>query len=434
MTSSGHPRRSLHQRSARLPRCGPVWGLLPLLLAVAGPVLAADHAEALYFLGVERLNEGDTEGAYALFRRVPTAPEVDLERSSFGDIGYRRELIQLLVTEGTEALDPTFNVGKLKQAVRARARTRMAEIHMERNEYPQAVELLLIANRDDMGYPLAHCRLAESCLRLGDPGKAINAGKEAYLLSPTYRLYRRTYATALATDAERIESEAQTGKAMLAYDFAFQIDPLNPTCLANYGYYLYRTGLTGQEQDAKVSAAIARYNRLKGVYLLEQAAQLAVHDPRLQLRAASVFQSEGRPARALEFYERAVGGGRTAPEAIQGCAWALIALGEYDRALERLLPLAKDQPQDVETHVALGEVYLAQRKLRDAEKQAGLALKLDKNSVGALYVAGACRLADRDSKGAERFLRRAVELGPETRAGVRAQTLLAQHALKFPKE
>ena len=410
------------------------WRPALLLVALTAASVAADHAETLYFLGIERLDSGDADGAYRLFRRIPTAPEVDLERSSYRDIGYRRELIQLLVNEGTEGLDPTFNIGKMKQAVRARARTRMAEIHMDRGEHDQAIEHLQIANRDDKGYALAHCRLAQCHLRLGNAGAAINAAKEAYLLSPTLRMYRRTYATAVATEAERIEAAGEVGKAMLAYDFAFEIDPLNPTALANYGHFLYRTGTTGREDDGNGHPAIATYNRLKGVYLIEQGARLALGDLRIQLRAGRVFRAEGRPDRAVEFFDRAADAGDGPLEAAKGAAWALIELGECDDALLRLRPLVREHPRDVDLVVLMAEAYLRQGRVKDAEKQARAALKLGKDSPEALHIRGVCRLAEGDIRDAERVLRQAADAGADTRAGLRAQILLARQALKLPED
>ncbi len=397
---------------------------LPVLLV--GIVFAAsvwaggEPAETLYFLAMAKLDRGEKRDAYDLLKRVPTAPEVDLERSSYKDIGYRRELIQLLVTEGTEGLDPTFNIGKLKQALRARAQTRMAEIHMERGQYAKAIELLRAARRADKNYPMAHCRMAECFLAVGEPAEAVNAAKEAYLLSPTYRLYRQTYATALATDAERVQQAGETGKALLAYDFAFEIDPLNAVAMSNYGYYLYQGGDPRPFEAPTEHAAIRRYNRLKGLYLIEESAELAPDRVPIQVRAGEVFWVEKRPARALSYFAHALDLDSKNLEALQGAVRCLLALHEHRRAADLAKEGLRAHKGDLELRSGLAEAYLGLKEFDQAIDTARAVLKKDRSSARAYLVLGTARLATGKTREGTEALRKAIELGGTSLTATRA--------------
>lgn len=362
--------------------------VLAALTLVAGQCLAAKPpAERRYFKGMQFLEEGRLGLAIDHFERVGTAPEVDLGTGKYKDIGYRKQLVQLLVNEGVIGLDPSFNIGNFSEALRARAHTRLGEIHFGQGDLAAALSELRRATLSDPEYPMAHCLTAQALLAKEDLTAAIKAAKQAYLLSPTYGEYRRVYATAVAKEASGLYHRGETGKARMAFEFAFQIDPLNPEAMAEYGWLLY----LGKEQrvtaDDPGARALREYTKFNGIYFIEQATRMAPSNARYHMLLGQAYEREGQWDLALESYQRALEAADGDSQAALGAARAFNALGAYESAIATLRR-ADGEHRGVEAWAELAAAYRGNGQYGAAVSAAQAAVRADAECARAHYELG----------------------------------------------
>ncbi|MFQ6133408.1 MAG: tetratricopeptide repeat protein [Armatimonadota bacterium] len=403
---------------------------VPLILAaltiVTGQCLAAaPPAERRYFNGMRFLEDGREGLAIEYLEKVARAPEVDLGTGKYKDIAFRKELVQLLVNEGVTGLDPSFNIANFGEALRARAHTRLGEIHMARGDYDRALSELKRATLSDPEYPMGHCRTAQVLLAKGDLTAAIKAAKQAYLLSPTYGEYRRTYATAVAKEATGLYEKGQTGLARMAYEFAFQIDPLNPEAMAEYGWLLY----VGKEQrvtaDDPGARAIREYTKFKGVYLIEQATQMAPSNPRYHLMLGRVYDREAQWKLSLASYKRALETANGSLEAALGAARAFNGLGAFESAIAMVRQAARAE-NDAEAYVELAAAYRGNEQYGAAVASAQDAINADERSARAHYECGLALRCQGRTEGALAAFRRAEQLDPKGEIGLKSRVQMLQ--------
>ncbi len=402
---------------------------LAACVVAASPCLAIKPpAERFYFLGVEALQDGHPSQALSLLEEVATAPEVDLETGKYKHIEYRKELIQLLINEGVAGVDPSFNIAKFGEALRARAHVRIAEVHMGEQRYEDAGRELERAKLRDALYPMAYCRSAQALLATGDLPNAIKDAKQAFLYSPTYGEYRRTYATAVAKDATQLYEKGQTGKARLAYEFAFQIDPLNPETMSDYGWLLY----TGREQPYSVDEPGARalrlYTKHNGIYFLEQATRLAPNEPRYMVRMGQVYEREAQWQRALEWYQKAMRLAEDSVDARLGAARCFNAIGAHESAVSVLREALKSAggERSVEVECELAAARRGDGAMGGAVAAARSALASDPNSARAQYELGLALRAQGATKPALEAFKRADVLDPKGHVGLQARVHMMQ--------
>jgi len=401
--------------------------LAALLLVCTAAAHARVPAERLYFEGVRLMAEGKTKKALQLLRAATLAPQVNMTSGAYRDIAHRRELMQLLINEGVSGADPSFNIEKFHQALVARAHTRIAELLMADAEWEAAARELERAKLADPDYPMAPCRLAQAYLALGDPPAAIKEAKSAWLSSPLYTEYRRTYATAVARNAAKLYTQGETGKAQLSFEFALEIDPLNPETLSDYGWLLF----TGEEElpfrvSEAAKNAIRKYTRSQALYMMQQAAELAPDVAGYHLQLGRAYQLMGEPAKALECYRHAAAAEPANVAARLAAARALRASGDPDAALGHLRDAQRRQPNNVTAHLELAAVSRERGDAGEAARYAEKAIELDAGNGRAHYELGLSWLAcGRDSE-AILELQRARAREPDGGTGLLARARLAQ--------
>ncbi|MFQ5808426.1 MAG: tetratricopeptide repeat protein [Armatimonadota bacterium] len=405
------------------------FGLASLLIVVgAGAALArVPPAERCYFGAVRLMEAGKTKPALALLQRAVVAPQVNLATGAYRDIAHRRELMQLLINEGVSGADPSFNIEKFHQALVARAHTRIAEILMQQGKFAEAVRQLERGKLADPDYPMAPCRLAQVHLALGDPAAAIKEAKAAWLNSPLYSEYRRTYATAVARNAAKLYTQGETGKAKLSFEFALQIDPLNPETLSDYGWLLF----SGEEElpfrvSESAEKAIRKYTRSQALYMMEQATELAPEVAGYHLQLGRAYQLLGEREKATASYQRAAEVEPANADARLAAARALLASGETTVALEHLREALQRRPDDVAVLTELAAAYRRQGDAARAARHAQEALDLDANNARAHYELALSHLARGQESQAILELQRARALAPNERIGLQARSRLAQ--------
>ncbi len=398
-----------------------------LLLALCGPVFARTPAEGCYFEGIRLVEAGKTKPALDMFRRAIIAPQVNMGNAAYRHIAHRRELMQLLINEGVSGEDPSFNIEKFHQALVARAHTRIAEILMANAQFEEAIHELGRAQLADPDYPMAACRLAQAQLATGDPAGAIRNAKNAWLISPLYTEYRRTYATTVARNAATLYNQGETGKARLSFEFALEIDPLNPETLSDYGWLLF----SGKEElpfrvSEETEQAIRKYTRSQALYMMQQAAELAPDVAAYHLQLGRAYQTMGEDDSAAECFRHA---GQVEPanvDARLAAARALLAAGDPSAALEHLRDAQRRRPSDPEVLAALAAAYRAKGDFGQAVRVAQEAIALDANHAQAHYELGLSHLARGDESQAILELQRARALANDEHVGLLARARLVQ--------
>jgi tetratricopeptide (TPR) repeat protein len=275
---------------------------------------------------------------------------------------------------------------------------------------------------------MAYCRSAQALLAKGNLTDAIKEAKQAFLYSPTYPEYRRMYATTVAKDATQLYEKGQTGKARLAYEFAFQIDPLNPETMADYGWLLY----TGREQPYSVddpgARAIELYTKYEGIYFLEQATKLAPNEPQYMVRMGQVYEQEGQWQSALEWYQRAVKVGPSSLEARLGAARCYNHMGAHESAVavlkEGLTTAAGTELAAV--YAELAAAYRGGNATGRAVEAAKSALTADADSARAHLELGLALRAQGAMKPALQEFKRADVLDADGQIGLQARVQLLQ--------
>ena len=394
-----------------------------LQAAAAGP-----PAERLYFDALRLIDEGNDQKALQLLQEVPTAPEVDLAHGSYRDIAHRRELIQLLINEGLSGLDPGFKIDKFGQALKARALTRVAEIYLRQKNHESAIDAAKRAQLAEPDYPMAYCRAAQAYQESGDLPSAIKQANQAYLKSPTYVEYRRMYASVIARDAARLHEQGETGKARIAFEFALQIDPLNPEALCRYGWLLF----TGKEMPfapgdgEETTAAVRRYGQFDGLYLMLQATKLAPDVAGYHLQLGRAYEALGRTEDAARSYERATQLDPTSPEAFLASARVFLTLQAYDSAIAHLTTAAALDPNSAAAHALLAQAYRRKGESKKAVDEAKTAVQLGAEDAEAHYELGMALLYRGQRGQAREPLERALSLDPNGDVGLRAKVQLMQ--------
>src|SRR5215213_960130 len=98
----------------------------------------------------------------------------------------------------------------------------------------------------------------------------------------------------------------------------------------------------------------------------------------------------GRYAEAQEAYDAILKKDDLAPEtrarAVLGRAESMAAQGETDKALEAVLALSKDQPENADLAAKAADLRLSRGDWPGAEELAKQALKVDPNHIGAKWV------------------------------------------------
>ncbi|MGD8237035.1 MAG: tetratricopeptide repeat protein [Armatimonadota bacterium] len=398
-----------------------------LVVACAGPAVARVPAEGCYFEALRQLEVGKTKQALRWLRRAIVAPQVSMARGAYRHIAHRRELVQLLINEGVSGADPSFNIEKFHQALVARAHTRIAEILMQQGEFEEAARELERGKLADPDYPMAACRLAQAHLALGDPAAAIKEAKAAWLTSPLYTEYRRTYATAVARSAAKLYTHGETGKARLSFEFALQIDPLNPETLSDYGWLLF----SGEEElpfrvSESAEKAIRKYTRSQALYMMQQATVLAPGVAGYHLQLGRAYQLLGERDKAIASHRRAAEAEPANPDARLAAARATLADGDSAAALEHLREARRRRPDDVAVHTELAAAYRRQGDATRATRSAEDALDLDASNARAHYELALSHLARGQESLAILQLERARALAPNKRVGLQARSRLAQ--------
>lgn len=414
------------------PRAGTVAALIlttlvALAIGASGGVTGVP-AERLYFEALRLIEEGNEKKALQLLLAVPMAPEVDLAHGSYTDIAHRRELIQLLINEGLSGLDPGFKIDKFGQALKARALTRAAEIYIRQRDYEAAIDAAQRAQLAEPDYPMAYCRAAEAYREKGDLAEAIKQANKAYLKSPTYVEYRRTYASVIARDAARLHQQGETGKARLAFEFALQIDPLNPETLCRYGWLLFCGKELPFELDdgEENNAAVRRYAQFNGLYMMLQAVRLAPEMAAYHLQLGQAYEALGQTEDAAGCYERAVELEPENLEALRGAARAAVRLQACESAIEHLTKAVRINPDDALTHALLAEAYRCAGVPKKAVQEARTAVRLDPEAPRAHYELGMALLQRGQRGQAREPLEAALSLDPNGEVGLRAKARLVQ--------
>lgn len=122
-------------------------------------------------------------------------------------------------------------------------------------------------------------------------------------------------------------------------------------------------------------------------------------------KAVAVFHAR-KFEQAKALFERAAAG--PAPDMAH-------AARAYIRMCEQRLNRAEPRPATADEHYAYGVALLNQRQLDEAERHLAEAAHLAPNADHVYYALALCRGLQGDLEGAAAYLRRAVELQPQTR-------------------
>ncbi|HEY6988676.1 MAG TPA: tetratricopeptide repeat protein [Bryobacteraceae bacterium] len=199
-------------------------------------------------------------------------------------------------------------------------------------------------------------------------------------------------------------------------------DPGNVTL-----YYPERLPLTPENE---LYLAVAQVQDAGGLARLEQAIQkYKPQRPELYFELGEAYRKAGKNADAIRWYEEAL---RRRPDysaAAKQLVAALFATGQTAYATR----LLERSPADAITLTNLGNAYLQQSKLDQAERALRQALQLDPESPEAQNLLGLARLERGDTKSAEICFREAIRIVPELAAAHNNLANLLAGNKKYPE-
>lgn len=355
---------------------------LPILSEVAEEHM--EIPEPWNYLGVAYFMGGQPEKAAEVWQRlIERFPRFSPARTN-----YASYLIE--VGRTSEAMLHLRLAADLEPAVRDLALNNMAEIHIQRGEYNQALRLLQEAARHERGRQsssiwtnMGHCYQA-----MGQLDEAIRA----------YREGLQKQVMDLGTDSDRLDALTQLAKLYLGQGRiveaektcvqAFRLGGKGSSLFATYGQALLRRGRYEEAAKALRQAAAAHPNNPKTLAIYKSLA-LAYYKQGQFLHATSLYKlakivrpepfapydpevlalldqenaDDDTGDQSLEQFIAAKQAAARQPDADpqvrESLADALYLFGRLDEAIEQYRSLLDDDPGRVATLVKLGAAYLA---------------------------------------------------------------------------
>ena len=159
--------------------------------------------------------------------------------------------------------------------------------------------------------------------------------------------------------------------------------------------------------------AVAQAKDADGIRRLEGAIQKhAPARPEFYFELGEAYLKAGKNLDAIRWYEQALRQQPGYAAARKQLVVALFATGQVERATETL----KNAAPDAIVLTNLGNAYLRQGKIQQAERALRQALELDPDAPEAQNSLGLARLQSGDQKGAETSFREAIRILPELAA------------------
>jgi len=181
-----------------------------------------------------------------------------------------------------------------------------------------------------------------------------------------------------------------------------EIDPGNVTL-----YYPERLPPTPENE---LYLAVAQVHDIGGIARLEQGIQkYKPQRPEFYFELGEAYRKTGKNTDAIRWYEEALRRRPGDSAAAKQLVAALFATGQTTSATR----LLERRPADPITLTNLGNAYLQQSRLDQAERALRQALQLDPESPEAQNLLGLARLERGDTKSAEACFREAIRILPE---------------------
>jgi tetratricopeptide (TPR) repeat protein len=368
--------RSRYRRRSR-------WPLILLLIALAGSLIYA-----LVSTGMLTMKQGRAE--VSLSPRNPFKPTLPSPTPTRTALSYLAEAEDL------------YKAGKLTAAGQAYARG--TELEPNNDEaYQWQAWLSILRGRPNEAVPLARKAVALK-------PSAMNLGILAMALDWTEQ-YDEAMDTALkAMDKDPLSAEAHAFLAEVYADknnwfraaeeaqSAVKLNPNSPIAQRNQGYVLERQG--------RYKDAIAAY---------EKAAALAPYLGYIYISAGNTYLAEGDYENALAEFQKAADANPDTPAGYDALGHASLVAGDPDRAIAVLKKAIEMDPTYGPAHAHLGGVYYARLNYEAAIESFQRAVDLGVRSEEYLYEFGLCYLYLDDCKNATIWLKKALEINPDSK-------------------
>jgi tetratricopeptide (TPR) repeat protein len=159
--------------------------------------------------------------------------------------------------------------------------------------------------------------------------------------------------------------------------------------------------------------SVAQAKDADGIRRLEGAIQkYAPARPEFYFELGEAYLKAGKNTDAIRWYEQALRRRPRYAAARKQLVFALFATGQVERAILAL----RNATPDTIVLTNLGNAYLRQRKIEQAEQVLQQALRLDPDAAEAQNLLGLAQLQSGDQKGAETRFREAIRILPELTA------------------
>ena len=206
--------------------------------------------------------------------------------------------------------------------------------------------------------------------------------------------------------------------------------PNNPTAYMNYASYLQKKGdvrnaekvidrlltlipknLDGLKMKVKFASSMRDMNTLKAA--IEKIKTEHPKNPDGYQLMGDYYAGMKRYPQALTEYEAALGNSKGLLPSMASIIKVYLSQEQYDKAVNRLNTVIKEQPKNAIPHELLGEVYLAQKKHVEAEKSVRNAIAINNRwSLPYTTLAGIYR-AQQNIRGAIQVYQEALKVLPK---------------------
>jgi tetratricopeptide (TPR) repeat protein len=374
-----------------------VLGMIGVMTAGIGGVAFAQSSSAYFeFLMARRLEAmGDQAGALAALERAavadPASAEVRAEIASFQLRRNRRTDAESAALQALKLDEANLEAHRVLGLIYAgnvdgmNARTPEPQVEVAAR---QAITHLERASADAAAANdiQIHYALGRLYLRVGEAAKAIDAFTRVVNQNPDS-------AQGLLSLSQAYAANDELPKAIESLEMVVEDEPRVAAVLAQY-----------QEQAGQLKEAVQNYTRALAVEPMSRALKFR--------RIAAVF-NDGNYAQAAAFAGEAQA---QHPEDLRFPrlrARAIFESGDPARAVTILEPVAKANPRDTTTQIALADLYNDAGRDADAERTLRLLLTVEPQNAEALnYLGYLLANRGRDLEEAVRLVERALVVDP----------------------
>ena len=305
------------------------------------------------------------------------AEYASLHQQHSNDLQVKKNYIQLLILKGRLDEANKLNDEILKNASNdTEALIYRGQIQVKKGQPSQAADTLQQALNTDGENSVAHYHLGVAFDQMGNLARAESEWHEAVRLNPGLVDAQKALA---AAEMRRNDWEALNQTA----GHLIEVQPSNPD-----GYVLRAMAETNRGQESKGEADIR-----KAIEVAPQSPVGYIHLGNLRLR-------QKQYAEAQKAYEQALEKDANASDALAGIVNTFLAQNQSQKAVARIQAQLAKQPGNSNYHFLLGAVLFNNKDLKGAEAELRRAVDLDKSNAEAQIKLGQVQAAQGQVDGA----------------------------------